>query len=203
MNAPALSNIIVRHGGWLGKLRSIQEEFVAYRDYGPRAPEGADKSGKILPFVKGLYLSAKLIYFIREVVKAKFEVNWGHVVHESGIYCSPECDIILHRPYNTLRWNGGILDFHFVDVKAVVAVISCKSLVRDIDKDYCKQLNAFGIKSVTLIGEACSATNFENLRATAKAAGYIDFWCLALEEKDARRYDDRILMDFIKYLESL
>jgi hypothetical protein len=131
-----LTKVIVQHGGWLGKLRSIQEEFVAYRDYDPEVPEGVSTSGKVLPFVKGLYLSAKLIYIIREITRSKYHVNWGHIVHESGIYCSPECDIIIHHPDATLRWNGGVLDFHFVNVKAVVAVISCKSLVRSIDDEY-------------------------------------------------------------------
>jgi hypothetical protein len=82
-------------------------------------------------------------------------------------------------------------------------VISCKSLVRSIDDKYANQLHEFGIKSVGLIGEACTATNFENLRTKAKAAGYADFWCLAMEEGDLRRYDERLLLDFIKFVEAL
>ncbi len=193
-----------RYGLWLANLRSIQEEFYAYRDYAPVGPEATRGSGQILPFVRGLYLSAKIIYFIREVLHAKdLNVNWGHIIHETQIYCSPECDIIIHKHKSARVWNGDVLDFHFVDTKHVVAVVSCKSEVNSIDDEYYKKMTAFGITRVGLIGEVASRTNFDNLRSKAQAAGYADFWCLALQDALGRAHNEPSLVQFIQFLEAL
>ena len=193
-----------RYGLWLSHLRGIQEEFLGYRDYAPVGPELKRGSGQILPFVKGLYLSAKIIYFIRDVVHSKqVEVNWGHIIHESQIYCSPECDIIIHRHGSARVWNGDVLDFHFVDSRNVIAVISCKSEVASVDDDYAKKLIAFGVQKVGLVGEVASRSNFQNLRSKAKAAGYADLWCLALEDDLGRRHDESSLVELIQFLEAL
>lgn len=193
-----------RYGLWLANLRSVQEEFYAYKDYAPVGPEQTRGSGQILPFVKGLYLAAKIIYFMREVLHAKnLYVSWGHIIHESQIYCSPECDIIIHRHKSLKKWNGDVLDFHFVDTKNVVAVMSCKSEVSAVDEEYYKKMAAFGVTKVGLIGEVASRTNFANLRSKAKAAGYIDFWCLALQDALSRGFNEPSLVEFIQLLESL
>lgn len=205
VNAPAVfARPGFRYGLWLADLRGIQEEFYGYRDYAPVGPDEKRGSGQILPFVRGLYLSARIIYFIRDVLRSKqLHVNWGHIVHESQIYCSPECDIIIHRLPAMKVWDGRVLDFHFVDAKHVLAVVSCKSEVASVDEDYSKKLLAFGVPQIGLVGEVASRTNFINLRSKAKAAGYVDLWCLALEDAIGRGCDEPTLVEFIKFLESL
>lgn len=194
----------IKDGMRIAKLRGIHEELYSYRSYSPEHPSGNPKSGGVLPFVKGLYLAARVIYFIREVLNAHvLEAHWGHVIHESEIYFSPECDIILHKPCPRTVWNGNVMDFHFIEASYVCAVISCKSLVTSIEEKYCADLKSFGINKVGLIGESCSKTNYLNLRNKAMDAGYENFWSLGVEIDGTREVDEALHLDFIRFLENL
>lgn len=194
-----------RDGLRLGKLEAIQSELSKYRDFVPVHSSSKKRgAGQVLPFVRGLYFSAKIIYFIREVLSEKtLEVHWGHILHEKGCYCSPECDIIIHRPGSAANWNGNVLDFHFVDVAKVVSVISCKSIVNSVDKGYCEALLGFGVANIGLIGEVCDSRRIEALRNKAKSVGYRDLWCLALDSVEGRKLNEPLSLEFIKHLESL
>jgi hypothetical protein len=195
---------VFRDGLRIAKLRGMHEELQAYRDYEPVGPEAKRGSGQVLPFVRGLYLSAQVIYFIREVVRGQgLDVNWGHIIHDSQVYCSPECDIVIHNRGSVSRWNGDVMDFHFIDLSKVIAVVSCKSRVLSVDGMYGAQLRGFGIKTVALFGEVCSASNYANLKAQAQQASYCNFWCLALEEEGHPKYDENVLLEFIRFLEGL
>ena len=194
---------VVRDGMRIAQLRGIQEELSGYRDYTPILPDPKMGRGQVLPFVKGLYFSAKIIYFIRSVLPSTLHVNWGHIIHNDQTFFSPECDIIIHKPGSTIRWNGEVLDFHFVDLADVVAVISCKSSVTSIEIDYCKKLIAFGVGKIGLVGEVCSRKALAGLRDKAKDVGYCDLWCLALENAEGRTYDENHLLEFIRFVESI
>src|SRR5271166_5699831 len=62
------------------------------------ATEGKNKGG-VLSFVRGLRLSALLIYAIRDLLGegSDLTANWGHIIDEDGQFCSRECDIIIHN----------------------------------------------------------------------------------------------------------
>src|SRR2546430_3267930 len=62
--------------------------------------------GDILGFVKGLRLSAGVIYFLKQRLSGlSVDVSWGHLLDEQERSCSPECDVIVHNGY-LLQWNG-------------------------------------------------------------------------------------------------
>jgi len=191
----ALTSTGFRDGLRIAKLRRLHAELQAYRDYAPVGPGVKRGSGQVLPFVRGLHLSAQVIYIIRDIVRGRgLDVNWGHIIHDSQVYCSPECDIIIHRNGSVDRWNGDVLDFHFIDLEKVVAVVSCKSCVTGIDGTYGADLKKFGV---------CSASNYLNLRTQAQAAQYCDFWCLATEVDGNPNYDENVLLEFVRFLEGL
>lgn len=195
----------IRDGLRMGKLEAIQAELSKYRDFPPAHPTSEKRgAGQVLAFVRGLYFSARIIYFIREVLSDKeLEVHWGHILHHTGSYCSPECDIIIHKRGSVAKWNGDVLDFHFIDLDKVVSVISCKSILSSVDEAYCKALLDFGVVNVGLMGEVCDPAQIERLRLRAKEIGYCDLWCLALAEQDSRRLNEPSLYEFINHLETL
>jgi hypothetical protein len=140
---------------------------------------------RMLPFIRGLYFSAGLIYAIREIAPAsQIRANWGHVLREDSRACSPECDVILHSKCRS-RWNGchehPVMDFAFVNPASTLAVISCKSLVRwpsDVDSEYAQNLRRHGVKRVWLFAECCPPGSPDRIAARAKAAGYQHFFHL-------------------------
>jgi hypothetical protein len=138
--------------------------------------------GDILGFVKGLRLSAGVIYFLQQRLgEIDVEVSWGHLVDEQERSCSPECDVIIHLKGSIQKWNGTdkpIMEFKFVKVSRAKVVVSCKSQLRSIDKDYPQMLKKFGVKKVFLFAECCNAGSFKGLRERAKRAGYADLCCL-------------------------
>ena len=93
---------------YLQEFHSLQEELSQWRvDPQIQEMERESPGGVILGFVKGLRLSARLIYAIREHLSTfGLEVDWGHLLTEEGDSCSPECDIIIHLPGWERRWNG-------------------------------------------------------------------------------------------------
>lgn len=165
----------------IGELQNLANELSSYTEYKPLLSDGNGcYSGHILGFVKGLRLSAKLIYFLRKCLSGKnLDVSWGHIINTHTGDCSPECDVIIHDPGFYEKWNGGekpVMEFCFIETHAVKAVISCKSIVTSFDERYPAQLASMGIDSVYVFGETCSKTNYQNLRARAQTMGYKDFW---------------------------
>lgn len=168
------------------KYLSLLTTFSGWRFNNIDLKENKIKVG-ILPYVVGLRFSAQIIYLVRKLIKnSELLVAWGHVVDENGVYVqySNECDIIIYKKEteNELdAWNGdetkdGIMNFRFIYKKSVVAVISCKSLIRrsgysSIDKKYPKQLEKF-TKEVLLFGECCDEKEKAAIIKQSKACGY-------------------------------
>jgi hypothetical protein len=166
------------------ELRALTAELQSFRSYPPLVRRGdGTYEGDILGFVKGLRLSARLIYFLRNRLSSTdLEVSWGHLVANSQS-CSPECDVIIHAKGHVGKWNGSdhpIMDFKFVEAKQALAVISCKSSLKSIDTTYPKKLKKFGVDAVFLFAECCGEKQFERLEKRALAAGYRGLWCLYL-----------------------
>lgn len=162
-------------------LQQLATELQKLKEYVLTSDGKGQYQGHILAFVKGLRISAKLIYFVRKCLStAGCAVSWGHIVDPTGQACSAECDVIIHAPGHLDKWNEGdgpIMEFLFVESIHVKGVVSCKSQLKSIDTDYPKQLAQFGIVKVLLFAESCSLTNYENLRAQAIECGYLGLWC--------------------------
>jgi hypothetical protein len=168
------------------------------------------KLGDILPFVRGLRLSARLIYILRDKLKDhKVEVNWGHIEDDSQRLCSPECDIIIHSGGIAERWNGhnhhSVMDFHFIKREAVKAIISCKSIVSNIDDDFARVVKTdFKIKHTFLFAEAVKEAKYKSLFNKAKAAGYKGLWPLyRLDSKGAFVENPQDYLDFLYELKKV
>jgi hypothetical protein len=148
--------------------------------------KAAKGSALILPFVKGLMLSAQLIYVMRvELSGTDLEVDWGHLLDAENRSCSPECDIIIHHKGHLGQWNGSddpIMNFKFVSQDSAVAVISCKSYATDVDKEYVRKLRRY-VKNVFLFAECCSPDKVNSLRKKANDAGYAGFGYLYAFDK--------------------
>jgi len=185
-------------------LAALAGELINYR-HAPALVKRSDgkSEGDILGFVKGLRLSAVLIYYFRDKVEGHgLEASWGHLLDKGQLTCSRECDVIIHTKGSIHRWNGTdrpIMDFKFIEAAKARAVISCKSILtsKEIDKEYPKELKKFGVKKVFLFAECSSATNFDNLRKKAKTAGYADLCCLYLTgPQDYIEMNERMWYDF-------
>jgi len=166
--------------------------------------------GRILSFVKGLRFSARIAYLVRDILPAKsVHVSWGHLVNESGTSCSPECDIIVHKPGWLQKWNHGgkhpIMDFKFIKCSEAIAVISCKSLTRSIDKDYCNTLRPYNVGKVFLFSECCSPSSVKRLKQQAQAAGYAGFYYLYSMKKggDTFAVNEEGILAFIEEMGTL
>jgi hypothetical protein len=187
---PATARVKAAFGSSLGneQLTGLTAELQKLRAHPPLVKRSPGKyEGDILGFVKGLRLSARLIYFLRErlgetLSGLNLEISWGQLLDESGELCSPECDVIIHSKGGHVReWNGSkgsIMEFRFVKVARARVVISCKSQLSSIEKRYVKDLNKFGVGNVFLFAECCSERRFPRLRDNAVAAGYIGLCCL-------------------------
>jgi hypothetical protein len=137
--------------------------------------------GLVLGFVKGLRLSARLIYAIRKTLSDyHLQVDWGHLLDLEKDCLSPECDIIIHFPGHVQRWNGSpnpIMDVTFVDSRSAIAVVSCKSSIRTVDVEYCERMKQY-VSDVLLFAECCAPGAVERLKRSAESAGYKGFWYL-------------------------
>ncbi|MGB8413936.1 MAG: DUF6602 domain-containing protein [Candidatus Binatus sp.] len=198
-----------RSGVSFGKVLGIEQltaltaELQNLRTYQPLIrQENGKYVGNILGFVKGLRLSAGIIYFLRELLSSEdLEVNWGHILDSAEHSCSPECDIIVHKKGHVRKWNGGeapVMDFRFVRAEKVRAVVSCKSQLTAIDKAYPKALKRYGVKKIFLLAESCEEAQLPRLHRTAKEAGYSGLWCLYQTQKLASPFktDERMLIGF-------
>ena len=183
-----------------GPLNGLAGELQDYRDFSFSSKGNGIYRGSILGFVKGLRFSSKLIYFLRERLSGTgLEVNWGHILSPEKHFFSPECDIIIHEAGVFSRWNGTqqpVMDFVFVLVEKVKAVISCKSFLRSIDKVYPQTLKKIRINKTYLFAECCNKKAYAGLLRKAKEAGYKGLWCLYFVTKpgsfetDEGQYED-------------
>ncbi len=186
------------------QLTSLFGELQALREHPPIVSRGNGKyEGDILGFVKGLRLSVRVIYFLREALsETDYEINWGHLIDSSGASCSPECDIIIHTKGHVRQWNGhgehSVMDFRFIEAEKAKVVVSCKSALDKIDKKYPKSLKRFGIKSIFLFAECCRDTCYKAMKQKARKAGYSGLWCLYCTTKEKNcKTDDNMGIDFI------
>jgi hypothetical protein len=149
--------------------------------------EDGKYEGDILGFVRGLRLSARVLYFLREhLSETGLEVSWGHLLNEQQQSCSPECDIIVHEQGVVRRWNGfkdPVMNFSFVKASKVRFVVSCKSLLSSVDADYPATLKQFGVSKIFLFAESCDESHVERLRKKAVQSGYAGMWCLYTTNK--------------------
>lgn len=149
-----------------------------------RDMEAQRRRGRILPFVRGLRLSALLIYQVRDLLRGTgLTANWGHLVDSDGRLCSCECDVIVHEESGVhRRWNGNespVMDFVFIAQTSAVLVISCKSYLKsgNIDAAYCDLMRPF-VERLWLFAECCGPRSADRVRARALESGYEKFWYL-------------------------
>jgi hypothetical protein len=168
-----------------GKFSEVATEFQTLRLSPPDVKcRPGKRTGEILRFVRGLRLSARVIYILRDQLSgSNLEVSWGHLLDKNKASCSPECDIIIHEKGHVKKWNGDggnnpIMDFRFIEAEKARAVVSCKSLLTDVDHDYPKDLKRYGVKRVFLFAESCQTEHFKKLNFKAKKAGYTALGCL-------------------------
>jgi hypothetical protein len=164
------------------------------------------KRGDILNFIRGLRLSARLIYILRDKLSDHdVEVNWGHVEDDRQRLCSPECDIIIHDGGVADRWNGRnqhcVMDFLFIKREAVKAIISCKSALTGsgIDTDFAAVVKRdFKIHNTFLFAETVQDSKYASLNKKAKAAGYKGLWTLyRLDSTGGRIKNPQDYLDFL------
>ena len=193
----------------LQKIKSLSNELAEWRsDDEIRQIQRKKPKVGVFDFVKGLRLSAQLIYIIREHLSGySLEANWGQVIDDSGTYLSPECDVIIHSPGQLRRWNGGenqVMDFKFIPREKVIAVISCKSKITSITKDltdYCQRLKPYMRgKKIWLFAECVPKGKGRKIINDSKRAGYQKCWYLYnWDSKNSEiQRDDELLLDFIR-----
>ncbi len=180
------------------ELKGLSAELLYLRDHPPITYKGNGiYEGDILGFVKGLRFSARLIYYLRTLLSLTgYEINWGHILDDAGNSCSRECDIIIHKPGHVKNWNGDahpVMNFVFVKASQVIAIVSCKSKITDIDKKYILALKKYGVKKIYLFAECCMEKSYSNLLKKAQKAGYQGLWCLHLIDSTGRRVEDENL----------
>lgn len=188
----------------------LSEKLVKWRlDPIVRLMDTNRTKGRILGFVKGLRLSAQIAYLIRTIVSTEnVEVNWGHLVDEDLNSCSPECDIIIHRQGHLQQWNGGsrnpIMDFRFIESKNALAIISCKSWTKSIDKEYCKDFRKYNLKNIFLFAEGCNPNSLDRLKKQAITAGYKNFFYLhTIDKNDMIIRDENVYLEFIQAMKNV
>ena len=151
-----------------------------------RGAKRGTKSGQVFSFIKGLRVSAGLIYLVRHLIgqtDSSLEVSWGQIIAGSTPIFSPECDVIIHERGTFARWNGNpepVMDFKLIDCDKAIAVISCKSELTSIQPDlvtYCDRVKEY-VNTVLLFAECCRPGAGERLQERARSAGYQEFWHL-------------------------
>lgn len=192
------------------ELRGLVEELQCLREHPPIVSKGKGiYQGNILGFVRGLRLSVRIIYFLREALSdTDYEINWGHLLNPDESSCSPECDIIVHTKGYVRKWNGHgdhtIMDFRFIKAEKAKAVISCKSVLNRVDKEYPKTLKKFGIENIFLFAECCKDTRYESMKEKAQKAGYAGLWCLYFTTKENDyKTDENEYIDFLNAIRNV
>jgi len=191
------------------RFRTMMAEFTTWRmnDF-IRQLEALKSRGRVLPFVRGLRLSAHLIYATRELlVGSPLTASWGHILDANGVFCSPECDVIIHRKDGQVdRWNGHedpVMDFRFVSTQGAIAVISCKSQLKTIDSKYPESVKKY-VPRVWLFTECCGPRSVKRLANEARQAGYEQFWHLyTWSPKTMPKSNEHGWMNFVQEVQRL
>jgi len=173
----------------LRKLTNLANELIEWRsDHEIRRID--KEGGGVFDFVKGLRLAARLIYILKERLERHgLDANWGQIMDDKGVYLSPECDIIVHANGHLDRWNGegpseigNIMDFRFIELRHVLAVISCKSYLSSVcerDQKYCARLKPYlKGRKLWLFAECIPKGKEEDIRQKARKAGHDFLWYL-------------------------
>jgi len=190
----------------LRKISALARELEDWRaDSGIR--QAKMEGGGVFDFVKGLRLAARLIYILKNrLSEYGLDANWGQILDKDGFYLSPECDIIVHRGGYFDRWNGeggeinNVMDFRFIELKKVVAVISCKSYLTSISKEYrkyCQKLKPYlRGKKFWLFAECIPHGKEKTLDKKARNIGHSKFWYLyTWDEKNSQPEENRPLWE--------
>lgn len=178
------------------------QDFYALKSELERLRVDTVNKSSILAFVRGLRLSARLIYALRTNLSGTgYDIDWGHLISPDGDSCSPECDIIIYKNGFESRWNGTdkpVMDFKFINCDKAVAVISCKSLIDSVDKKYVQEMKKY-VDKVLLFAECCEPKKISRIKDAATKNGYIGFWYLYEFNKDTKecKHDDNVLIDFL------
>lgn len=193
------------------KFMQMYGEFQDWRmDSFIRQMEAEKRKGRVLPFIRGLRLSAHLIYIARDILHGSdLTASWGHLLDKNEEFCSCECDVIIHKTGHVREWDGErrepVMNFKFIKQENAIAVISCKShlTLSNIDKEYCKLMRPF-VKNVWLFAECCSPDHLEKIVKKAKKHGYKKTWVLYTWKKqesvDAQK---KGWLDFVTQVERL
>jgi hypothetical protein len=196
---------LVRHQGF----RQLAGELQPYCNSDDiKLMEKTKGSALVLPFVKGLRLSARLIYILRtQLSDTQLEVDWGHLLDPNERSCSPECDVIIHKKGCAEKWNGDshpVMDFRFIPCGKAVAVVSCKSKADSVDRDYPTKLRPY-VRNVLLFAERCEPGRVGSLRTQARKAGYVGFWYLYThdEETNENKIDPKVWEGFLKAVRNI
>lgn len=205
--SPRLSHILE-----LEDFEGLTAELQSWRtDKYVQTTELKKGSGLVLGFVKGLRLSARLIYAIRKNLSTtSLEVDWGHLLDKDGMSLSPECDIIIHKKGYVREWNGNsnpVMNFKFIKSTDTIAVISCKSYAKSIDKPYkayCERIREY-VNNVMLFAECCPKRRAVALNEKAKKAGYKGFWYLYSvdEQTNETCKDPKVWENFLRTLKKV
>src|SRR5258708_1132051 len=80
-------------------LKGLTGELQVLRQYPPVTKRKDGRyEGHILGFVRGLRLSARVLYFLREhLSETGLAVSWGHLLNDAQQSCSPEPEITIHE----------------------------------------------------------------------------------------------------------
>ena len=183
------------------QLVGLAAELQSLRGHHPLTKRRDGKyEGDILGFVRGLRLSSRVIYFLRDWLSGEdLSVNWGHLLAPNNESCSPECDVVVHSKGEVRKWNDrkdAIMVFAFVEASKARAIVSCKSKLTAIDKQYPKALRKYGVRNIFLFAECCKESDFARLRKEAKRAGYAGLWCLYLTEGPTIKEDESTYVEF-------
>jgi hypothetical protein len=199
----------------LRKISALAKELEDCRSVNETREANIQGAG-IFDFVKGLHLAARLTYILKEKLSPyHLDANWGQILDEDGFYLSPECDIIVHKEGHFDRWDGeggdinNIMDFRFIELKKVVAVISCKSYLTSITKkytNYCQRMKLYlEGREFWLFAECIPNGKEKNLNKKARSIGHNGFWYLyTWDKKRAEPEENRPLWEkFIDEIDKL
>lgn len=193
-------------------FRAMYSDFASWRiDDFIRLIEKERRAGRVLPFVRGLRLSSHLIYAIRTILNGSgMTANWGHLLDDDRVYCSRECDVIIHDEGCLMEWNGhgdrSVMNFKFIEKHKVKVVISCKHYLRtsEIDTDYCEDIKLY-TKNIWLFAECCGPKSATAIDTKAKNAGYKKFFYLYnwSRGKSMTQPNEKGWIDFVSQIEKL
>lgn len=199
----------------LRKISALARELEDWRSDNEIREANIQGAG-VFDFVKGLRLAARLTYILKEKLSQyHLDANWGQILDEDGFYLSPECDIIIHKDGHIDRWNGegvgidNVMDFRFIELKKVVAVISCKSYLTTISKkytNYCQRLKPYlKGKEFWLFAECIPTGKEKILNKKARSIGHSKFWYLYTWDRESAEHEENrpLWAKFIGEIEKL